>query len=291
MNDYDDFDDAALERFSKRKDRRKPKGHRNVKALKQVSPNDPTQKFTDQGLQALSERGYLDDVIAELKSGKEATVYLARGREGLMAAKVYRDQAVRSFKRDGVYRQGRFIGDARIKKAIDQRTKSGLGAQQALWVFHEYQQLWELYRAGIPVPKPLVGPDPEAIGMAGRVVLMAYLGTETTPAPRLSDLRLTPQQAQDAWEQSLSLLVELLKLGKVHGDFSTYNLLWWQEKVWVIDLPQVVNLAENHQGAQLLMQDVTSLCTSFKRLRLFKDPVETLTQVIALAGRSDLRRH
>jgi hypothetical protein len=52
------------------------------------------------------ERGYLDAVEGELKSGKEATVYLGRTRAGLAAVKVYRDLTVRSFKNDARYRAG-----------------------------------------------------------------------------------------------------------------------------------------------------------------------------------------
>ena len=101
-------------------------------------------------------RGYLDEVIGELKSGKEATVYLGRTRVGLAAVKVYRDLAVRSFKNDARYRVGRYIGDARVEKAIAQRSAFGRRAQGRLWAAHEYAVLWRLWAAGVPVPEPLV---------------------------------------------------------------------------------------------------------------------------------------
>ena len=279
-----DYDAASEEFFGKRKDRRKPKGRRKVKELYAGKDDAERRTFTDPNLQALFERGYLTEILRQLKSGKEATVYLARGQEGLLAAKVYSDQQVRSFKNDQVYRQGRFVGDARIKKAIEQRSRSGMGAQQALWIFHEYLQLWALYRAGLPVPKPTVGPSPDDIGMAGRVVLMDYIGDEEEAAPRLADIRLTEEEARSAWAQSLDIMSRILKLGKVHGDFSTYNLLWWQGEVIVIDFPQVIDLKENPNAEMLLRQDVESLCKSFKKLGIREEPGEVLREVRARAN-------
>src|SRR5687767_14773553 len=54
-------------------------------------------RFEDRSLQALHERGFLDEIIAQLKSGKEATVYIARAPDGVVAIKLYRDLRLRSF--------------------------------------------------------------------------------------------------------------------------------------------------------------------------------------------------
>ncbi|CAA9572113.1 MAG: hypothetical protein AVDCRST_MAG86-1863 [uncultured Truepera sp.] len=277
MKRYTDLSDTA-ESFSKRKDRRKPKGRRSVNQLQ------TKDGFDDAGLQGLFEQGLVTELLGELKSGKEATVYLARGPRGLVAAKLYRDAAVRSFKNDHLYRDGRFIGDARVKKAIDQRSKTGVSAQQALWIMHEYGQLWALYNAGVPVPKPLVGPGADDCAKAGRVVLMDFIGDDEGAAPRLADVRLSPAEAEDAFNQSVALLTQLLKLGKVHGDFSAYNLLWWHGEVIIIDVPQMVEVEENRSAGELLERDVVSLCRSVKGIRA--DPREVLERVLRDARRS-----
>ena len=281
MNEFDDTSDT-LESFAKRKDRRKPTGKRSVGEL--YDNEDNRKKFADDSLQALYERGYISDVVGELKSGKEATVYTVSSPVGLAAAKVYSDMAVRSFKDDQIYRQGRFIGDARVKKAIERRSKTGLEAQQALWIFHEYSELWVLFEAGIPVPKPLVGPGADDMAQAGRVVLMDYIGDENAPAPRLSDVRLDAKEAQSAWTQSLDIMLRLLKLGRVHGDFSTFNLLWWDAQVILIDLPQMVKIEENRQAAEILEQDVNSLCKSFKRHGIQEEPQLVMYDLRKAAG-------
>ena len=274
---YDELAESQ-ESFAKRKDRRKPKGRRSVNQLRKGDG------FDDAGLQGLLERGLITELVGELKSGKEATVYLTRGPQGLLAAKLYRDDAVRSFKNDGRYREGRFVSDARVKKAIEQRSKTGVNAQQALWMMHEYRELWALFEAGLPVPKPVVGPGADDCARAGRVVLMEFIGDESGAAPRLADLRLSDADAQDAFSQSVELLVALLKLGKVHGDFSAYNLLWWQGRVIIIDVPQMVEVRENPNADELLERDVTSLCRSLKNVRA--DPAEVLAYVKRTAASS-----
>ena len=277
MKRYTDLSEAT-ESFAKRKDRRKPKGRRSVNTLKKGDG------FDDAGLQVLFEQGLIDELLGELKSGKEATVYLARGPQGLAAAKLYRDAAVRSFKNDHIYRDGRFLADARIKKAIEQRSKTGMSAQQALWIMHEYLQLWALFEAGLPVPKPLVGPGADDCAKAGRVVLMEFIGNDEGAAPRLADVRLSADEAEDAFEQSVTLLVRLLQLGKIHGDFSAYNLLWWEGRVTIIDVPQMVELEENRSAGELLERDVVSLCRSVKGVRA--DPRGVLERVLRDARRS-----
>ena len=187
---FDDYEDVE-ESFAKRKDRRKPKGRRSVNELtKPKEKNAP--RFEEPGLQHVFELGLINELVGELKSGKEATVYLAEGPQGLLAAKLYSDAAVSSFQNDQVYRDGRFIGDAKLEKAMQQRARTGLSVEQALWILHEYVQLWALYDADIPVPKPAVGPGLNECAKAGRVVLMEFIGDETgIAAPRLSDVRLS----------------------------------------------------------------------------------------------------
>jgi len=225
-------------------------------------------------------RGYLDRIEGELKSGKEATVYLGSTSVGLAAVKVYRDLAVRSFKNDARYRSGRYIGDARAEKAIAQRSAFGRRVQQRLWAAHEYAMLWRLWRGGVPVPEPLVGPDASDIGDAGEVVLMRFVGGKDGPAPRLSDVRLTGDEAEVAFAQAVRTMAGMWRVGVVHGDYSTYNLLWWEGSVVVIDLPQAVE-ADHGEARELLARDAVSLCTTFARHGVDADPVAVSRGVLS----------
>ena len=227
----------------------------------------------------LLERGYLDAIEAELKSGKEATVYLGRTRAGLAAVKVFRDLAVRSFKNDGRYRAGRYIGDTRLERAIASRSATGRRAQALLWAAHEYAMLWRLHAAGVRVPEPLVGPDASDIGQAGEVVLMRFVGDEAGPAPRLSDLRLPPDDARRAFDDAVRAMASMWRAGVVHADYSTYNLLWWQGSVVVIDLPQAVE-AQHREARALLARDAAALCATFRHHGLDAAPEEVLRRVV-----------
>ncbi len=227
----------------------------------------------------LVERGYLDTIDAELKSGKEATVYLGRTRAGLAAVKVFRDLAVRSFKNDDRYRAGRYIGDARLERAIARRSATGRRAQSLLWAAHQYAMLWRLIAAGVNVPEPLVGPDVSDIAQAVEVVLMRFVGDESGPAPRLCDLRLPPAEARRAFGDAVRALTALWRAGVVHADYSTYNLLWWRESVVVIDLPQAVE-ADHREARELLSRDAASLCATFRCHGIDARPEEVLRVVL-----------
>jgi RIO kinase 1 len=123
--------------------------------------------------------------------------------------------------------------------------------------------LWRLWAAGVPVPEPLVGPDPSDIGAAGEVVLMRFVGDGNGPAPRLSDVRLAGDEAEAAFAQAVRAMTSMWREGIVHGDYSTYNLLWWRGRVVVIDLPQAVE-ADHGEARELLGRDVASLCRTFR---------------------------
>jgi RIO kinase 1 len=267
--------EASFESFGRRRDRRKPRGR--PRAAELVPDRDVDGHVPE--IAWMMGRGYLDDVLGELKSGKEATVYLGRTRVGLAAVKVYRALAGRSFKNDARYRAGRYIGDARIEKAIAQRSAAGRSAQGRLWAAYEYAMLWRLWAAGVPVPEPLVGPDPSDVAAAGEVVLMRFVGDEGGAAPRLSDLRLTPEDARRAFGQAVRAMAAMWRLGVVHADYSTYNLLWWAGSVVVIDLPQAVE-ADHAEARVLLARDAVSLCHTFRAHGVEAAPERVLREVM-----------
>ncbi len=201
------------ESFARRRGRRKPRGRLRADEL---IPDRDTEAPVPE-IVSMLERGYLEAIEGELKSGKEATVYVGRTRVGLAAVKVYRDLAVRSFKNDGRYRAGRFVGDARIEKAMAQCSAAGRRAQARMWAAHEYAMLWRLRDAGVPVPEPLVGLHASDIGDAAEVALMPFVGDEAGPAPRLSDVRLAPQDARRAFDFAVAALTRT-RTGRSAGD-------------------------------------------------------------------------
>lgn len=250
------------ETFAKRKDRRRPHGRVGAAELDSGAASVP-------GMTWLRKQGIVQRVEAELRSGKEATVYLARGPAGALALKVYRDRSVRSFKADDRYQAGRFE-DAASRNAISAAGARGARARHARWALQEYRTLWRAHRAGISVPEPLVGPAPRLLARAKDVVVMRYLGDDDAAAPRLADARLDGDTLQRAFERSAEHLRALWRLGIVHGDYSAFNLLWWQGEVYVIDLPQAVP-RHHPEAAALLRRDVERLCETFAALGAVTD--------------------
>ncbi len=271
-----DVEELDEQNFLKiRSKKHKLTGKQSVNQLVSRTENtDPNSKFANSDLNQLSKMGFLDELISGIKTGKEASVYLGRNAEGFVAVKMYTDLRVRSFKRDQSYREGRFIGDSRIEKAIEQGSQKGLDAHQILWVQEEFRQMKHLYEHGVCVPK--------AVAVNGISLIMEFIGDpDGNPAPRISDLKMEKDEAEEALRQSVENLKRIVTAGRVHGDYSAFNILWHQKKAVVIDFPQVMILKNNRNAAAFLERDVRSLCKSFRRQGVVVNEVKVLREVSA----------
>jgi RIO kinase 1 len=223
---------------------------------------------------------YKDEVLGTIKSGKEGSVYLversAPHRSHNLALKAYKDPNTRSFHRDQIYREGRKFRESRESKAVERRTGFGRELMASQWQGVEFEILRRLWAAGVSVPYPV-----EELGSR---FLMQYIGDETRAAPRLVDFRPSVAQAESYLDQILENMVLMASEGYVHGDLSAYNVLIWEDKVWVIDLPQAVDLASNPHSMDLLQRDLDNVCTYFHRkFGLERDPGEEMAKVVAVA--------
>jgi len=272
-----DAEDVEAQNFVKiRSKKHKLTGKQTITQLvsRAENPSDPNSKFENSDLNALSKQGFLDELISGIKTGKEASVFLGRNSDGFVAVKIYTDLRVRSFRRDESYREGRFIGDSRIEKAIEQGSQKGLDAHQILWVQEEFRQMQHLARHGVNVPK--------AIAVNGISLVMEFIGDENgNPAPRLSDLKMEKEEAAEAFSQSVQNLKRIVRSGRVHGDYSTFNILWHKEKAIVIDFPQVMEFRNNPNANAFLARDVRSLCKSFMKQGVHASEANVLREIRA----------
>jgi len=272
-----DAEDWEVRNFVKFKSKKqKLTGKQSITQLvsRTIDPSDPDVKFEHADLNELSRLDFLDELISGIKTGKEASVFLGKNSRGLVAVKIYTDLRVRSFKHDEAYRNGRFIGDARIQKAIEQGSQKGLDAHQVLWVQEEFKQMQHLHEHGIRVPK--------AIAVSGVALVMEFIGDEDgNPAPRISDLKMEKEEAEEAFRQSVHNLKLMMQSGKVHGDYSTFNILWHNEEAVVIDFPQVIEFHNNPDAKIFLERDVHSLCKSFMKQGVKADEGNILREVRA----------
>jgi RIO kinase 1 len=270
-----DAEDLEVQNFVKFKSKKhRLTGKQSVTQLVSRAENssDPNSKFANSDLNALSKMGFLDELISGIKTGKEASVFLGKNSEGFVAVKVYTDLRVRSFKRDASYREGRFIGDSRIEKAIEQGSQKGLDAHQILWVQEEFRQMQHLYGHAVNVPR--------AIAVNGISLLMEFIGDENgNPAARISDLKMKMDEAEEAFRQSVQNLKLIVRSGRVHGDYSTFNILWHNQKAVVIDFPQVMEFKKNPNAHTFLERDVHSLCKSFMKQGVKADEGKVFREV------------
>jgi RIO kinase 1 len=271
-----DAEDLAAQNFLKFKSRKhRLTGKQSVTQLVSRAENsDSNSKFANSDLNALSKMGFLDELISGIKTGKEASVFLGKNSEGFVAVKMYTDLRVRSFKRDAAYREGRFIGDSRIEKAIEQGSQTGLDAHQILWVQEEFRQMKHLHGHGVNVPK--------AIAVKGISLIMEFIGDENgNPAPRISDLKMEQEEAEEAFRQSVQNLRRIVGSGRVHGDYSTFNILWQEGQAVVIDFPQVIEFKNNPNADAFLKRDIHSLCKSFRKQGVEANEANILKEVRA----------
>jgi RIO kinase 1 len=98
---------------------------------------------------------------------------------------------------------------------------------------------------------------PYPVQVVGTELLLEFLGSpDGDAAPRLAQLRPDPDQLVDLWRQLVEALLGLAAHGLTHGDLSAYNLLVHDDRLVLIDLPQVVDVVGNPQGPRFLARDV-----------------------------------
>ena len=71
--------------------------------------------------------------------------------------------------------------------------------------------------------------------------------------------------------------------GLVHADLSAYNLLWWEGRLVVIDLPQAVEFTTNTDAFDLLHRDVANVGDWFGRRGVTVDVEAFYAELVALA--------
>jgi len=207
-------------------------------------------------LQPLIDDGVIDQVIGQLMSGKEATVYTVRCGTEIRCAKVYKEAAKRSFKKAVLYQEGRKVRNSRRARAMDKGSSYGRKQQEDTWQNAEVDALYLLADAGIRVPKPY--------GCFDGVLLMELVTDgDGNVAPRLGDVAMDKEQALEDHALVMQYVVMMLCAGIVHGDLSEFNVLVDDYGPVIIDLPQAVNASANNNAQAMLARDVNNMTTYY----------------------------
>jgi RIO kinase 1 len=225
--------------------------------------------FLKESLQPFVTQVLIDDVLALVKGGKEANVYLCQAAPHLdvqlIAAKVYRPRQFRNLRNDVTYREGRELvnslgipiknRDNREMRAIHKKTSFGAELTHISWLMHEHITLGRLHKLGAAVPKPM--------GVGQNAILMSYVGDRSRPAPVLHGVSLSSREAEGLFDEVIRNVELMLAHGMIHGDLSAYNILYWEGKVTLIDFPQVTMSESNHNAYRIFQRDVRRVCEYF----------------------------
>ena len=236
-----------------------------------------------------TEHAAVDTELGLLKTGKEADVYLVRravpdtDKVSMLAAKRYRDGDHRLFHRDAGYLEGRRVRRSREMRAMNTRTAFGKELISGQWAAAEFGALTHLWQVGqesglvcVPYPVQLIGTE----------LMLEFIGDWETgeAAPRLAQTRPGPDELADLWRQMVDALSVMARAQVAHGDLSPYNLLVHQGRLVLIDLPQIVDVIANPQGADFIARDVRNVANWFAARGRPADVDELIERLLYEAG-------
>ena len=168
------------------------------------------------------------------------------GATSLLAAKRYRDADHRLFHRDAGYLEGRRVPQEPRDPGDGQPHRARAPADPQQWAATEFATLGRLWSAGVPVPYPVQLHGERAAARADRHA------RRRRPRPG------SPRSSPDADELDAAVGAvrrrarrALGAAGYTHGDLSPYNVLVDDGRIVLIDLPQVVDIVINPQGARV----------------------------------------
>lgn len=206
----------------------------------------------------LIEQGVIQEVIRPVMSGKEAEVFLVWSKGERCIAKVYKDAQIRSFKHRSQYTEGRRTRNSRDKRAMARRSKHGRREEEQAWRATEVDMLERLQQTSVPVPRLYNF-------IEGVLVMELICNDDGEPAPRLADVNLHAEEAEEIFFILLKAVQCMLCAGVVHGDLSDFNILLTRHGPVVIDFPQAVDPAHNRNARSLLVRDVRNLSSFLAR--------------------------
>jgi len=197
--------------------------------------------------------GVIDAVIGQLKTGKEAEVWLVQHAGQVIAAKLYKERHARNFRNNVGYREGREVRNSRTRRAMEKGSSFGQAASEDAWKSAESDSLYTLHAQGVRVPTPVMFYE-------GVLLMELVVDAEGHPAPRL--VEAPPATPEDAWALYLDLrsqVVRMLCADLIHGDLSPYNILMGWSGPTIIDFPQTVAAARNNRAEFYFRRDLDNV--------------------------------
>ncbi|MCJ1455497.1 protein kinase rio1 [Mycoblastus sanguinarius] len=210
-------------------------------------------------------RNTVSEVNGCVSTGKEANVYHAFSipqEESSEAAVTPLHRAIKVYKTSILVFKDRdkyVTGEYRFRQGY---SKSNNRAMVKVWAEKEMRNLKRIYASGIPCPEP--------VQLRLHVLVMGFLGDKKgIPAPRLKDVELVGSEIEARWKLLYLQLLGYMRIlyqtcRLVHADLSEYNVLYHEDKLWLIDVSQSVE-HDHPRSLEFLRMDVKNVSDFFRR--------------------------
>ncbi|WIG96020.1 RIO1 family regulatory kinase/ATPase [Myxococcus sp. SDU36] len=204
-------------------------------------------------LETLLADGIIEAIIGQLKTGKEAEVWLVQHAGQVVAAKLYKERHERNFRNNVGYREGREVRNSRTRRAMEKGSRFGQNAAEDAWKSAEADSLYKLHAQGVRVPTPVLFYE-------GILLMELVLDAEGHTAPRMVEAPpATPEDAHALYVDLRAQVVNMLCADLIHGDLSPYNILMSYAGPVIIDFPQTVAAARNNRAEFYFRRDLDSV--------------------------------
>lgn len=210
-------------------------------------------------------RNVVSEVNGCISTGKEANVYHAMSlpqEDGSDTATVPLHRAIKVYKTSILVFKDRdkyVTGEYRFRQGYN---KGNNRAMVKVWAEKEMRNLKRIYAAGIPCPEPVY--------LRLHVLVMGFVGdSKGLPAPRLKDVELQGADAEARWWELYVQLMGYMRImyqtcRLVHADLSEYNLLYHDNRLWIIDVSQSVE-HDHPRSLEFLRMDIKNVSEFFQR--------------------------
>lgn len=224
----------------------------NTTGVDRKTLDEVFDKSTLLSIEKLISDRVIDYIDFPISTGKEGNIFLAITPEKKsVVLKIYRTSTA-TFKHMADY----ILGDPRFQSMH----KSKRDIVYA-WTSKEFKNLQKLDSLQIPAPKP--------IKKINNILVMEFIGKKRQPAPLLKDITL--KEPEKTFKQIINAMAKMYQKEKlVHSDLSQFNILFHNNKPYIIDLGQGV-LTEHPLSDEYLKRDIHSIVTAFKKYNIDAD--------------------
>lgn len=240
--------------FSQKTKKNKAQDRRDNTATAEMGIDEPTRLR----LYKLINNQVLERVNGIVSTGKEAVILHADSDPNYTGELILpKECAIKIFKTtlNEFKQRDRYIkDDYRFK---DRFSKQNNRTVINMWAEKEMHNLMRMQKFNINCP--------EVVVLKKNLLVMSFIGDNNMAAPKLKYATLNDAELICAYDEVVDIMCRLYNDAKlVHADLSEYNILWYDDKCWLIDVAQAVE--PGHPSAlEFLMRDCDNISTFFTR--------------------------